>query len=210
MYSVVFPQPRSTPRCIMICCACQLLGVSFFDRPRPRRHDPPEGMPLRRTPAPGQLPPEAAGRPRGSARGVRLPTELLLRSGRLPQAGDTAVGAVSRSEGLPRCRGHPGRGHAARADRHGGSASFPSSSAPTGGPSPAGRSSGGSTFPRHRSGRSHAVVWCRRSRSSPPSPGAAGGVPPRPRSDPAEGWKRLLRFLSPITITGGLAIEISR
>ena len=46
---------------------------------------------------------------------VRLPAELLLRSGGLPQAGDAAVGAVSRPEGLSRRRGRLGRGHAARA-----------------------------------------------------------------------------------------------
>jgi hypothetical protein len=53
-----------------------------------------------------------------------------------------------------------------RGPRHAGSASSPNASALTGGPSPAGRSSGANTSPRHRSGSSHEPVWCRSSRSS--------------------------------------------
>ena len=38
---------------------------------------------------------------------------------------------------------------------------------------------------------------------------ARGRLPPPPYAD-CEGWARLLRFLAPITIPGGLRIEVSR
>ena len=90
----------------------------------------------------------------------------------------------------------------------GGSGSFPGSSAPIGRPSPDGRSSGANTSPRRRSGRSPAADWCRRSRSSPFRSRCwrHSSAP----TIPAQDWRRLLRFLAPITIAGGLAIEVSR
>ena len=59
-------------------------------------------------------------KPRGTP--VQLPratvpqTELLLRSRRLPEESDTAVGALPRSKGLPRRHRHPDQRHAAGAD----------------------------------------------------------------------------------------------
>ena len=111
-------------------------------------------------------------------------------------------------KGLPRRRRHPDQRHAARAVATPRPRAFRTASAPTDGPSPAGRSSGANTFPRHRSGRSHAPVWCRSSTIVTPAVLAPGRLPPPP-SLPAEGWARLLRFLSPITIPGGLRIEVS-
>jgi hypothetical protein len=93
---------------------CQFLGVSFFDRPRPRQQHPSAGMSLWRPVALCQVPPQAPGR-RSSPRGIRPQAQFLLRARRLPQAGDAAVGAVPRPKGLPCCRGRPGRSHAARA-----------------------------------------------------------------------------------------------
>ena len=70
------------------------------------------------------------------------------------------------------------------------------------------QTSGANTSPKHPSGRSHAPV------SSP-----LGEIVCLPyslvdaflrRHPPCEGWTLLLRFLSPITVPGGLQIKVSR
>ena len=70
-------------------------------------------------------------------------------------------------KGLPGRHRHPRSAPCGRGRHHAASVSFPHASAPTDGPSPAGRSSGANTFPRRPSGRSHAPAWCPSSRSSP-------------------------------------------
>ena len=63
------------------------------------------------------------------------------------------------------------------------SANSPSNSTSTDGPSLAGRSSGAINFPGHHSGRSHAPVWSRLSRSPPcPTPSWTPSANPVPRA----------------------------
>ena len=86
--------------------------------------------------------------------------------------------------------------------------SSPHASVPTDGPSPAGRSSGANTFRRR-------PFWkVARARLVP-----VVEIVSLPYSlvdaflsaiASAEGWTLLLRFLSPITVPGGLQIEVSR
>ena len=139
---------------------------------------------------------------------IPLPAELLLRSRRLQEEGDAAVGAFPRPQGLPRCRGHLGRRHAARA------LAAPSPRAfqalrrrPTDHRSMAGLLARTLSADTVLEGRARSSRAGRRGRR--PSAIAPGSVRPHATID-REGWKQLLRFLSPITITGGLEIEVSR
>ena len=77
---------------------------------------PQERMSLRRTSALRQLPPQAARHSRPATRATVPQTELLLRSRRLQEESDTAVGTLPRPKGLPRRHRHPHQRHAAGAD----------------------------------------------------------------------------------------------
>ena len=109
-------------------------------------------------------------KPRGTP--VQLPratvpqTELLLRSRRLQEESDTAVGTLPRSERSISASSSSSSAPCGKGRHHAESASSPLASAPTGGPSLAGRSSGANTFRRHRSGRSHVPISYRLSKSS--------------------------------------------
>ena len=120
---------------------------------------------------------------------------------------DAAVGALPRPKGLPRCRGHPGQRHAARADATPGPRALrtlrrrPAHHRPLAGllartlpQTPFWKVARARSGPRCRSSRPF------HSPSSTPSSAA---------SDDCDGWGRLLRFLAPITIPGGLRIELS-
>ena len=93
------------------------------------------------------------------------------------------------------------------APHHAASANCSNTSAPTAAPSHAGRSSGANWFPARRSGRS---------RGARLTPDVDSTTLPIPLLDAFlhedadhDGWKRLLCFLAPITIPGGLRIELS-
>ena len=93
---------------------CHVLAVSSFGGSGCR----PDG-PGRTCPCGGRL--HAANyprKPRGSPsvfREIQLPVQFLLRSRRLPQAEDAAVGAFPRPQGLSLRGGRAGERHAARA-----------------------------------------------------------------------------------------------
>ena len=153
-----------------------------------------------------QLSPQASGRAPHAPRDLPAPIQLLLRARRLPQASDSALGALPRTKGLPRRRGHSGRRSAARANTTP-SPRWPLTSAPIGAPSPAGRSSGAISFPTLPSGRSHALGWPRTSISRPfhwssSTPSSVGLMT-------TAAGERLLRFLAPMTIPGALRIALS-
>ena len=144
---------------------CQLLDVSSVGRSGSCQDRLSGGVPVRGASASGQLSPEAAGRAAGSSPGVRLPAELLLRSRGVPQAGHTAVGAFSRSQGVSPWRDSVGRRDAARGQPAASSRAVPVvRSGPTNHRSLASLL-GVSSFRRLRSGRSLADFWCRCSRS---------------------------------------------
>ena len=151
---------------------------------------------------------KATRHPRPASR-ARVPeTELLLRSRRLQEEGDTAVGALPRAKGLPGRHRHPRSAPCGKGRPHAGSVSFPHASAPTAGPSPAGRSSGANTFPKTpfwKIARARLVPVVKIISLPYSLVDAFLGRHPRCR-----GWTLLLRFLSPITIPGGLRIELSR
>ena len=70
---------------------------------------------VRRPPALRQLPPEATGHSRPATRATAPQTELLLRSRRLQEESDTAVGTLPRPKGLFGRHHHRHQRHAARA-----------------------------------------------------------------------------------------------
>jgi hypothetical protein len=106
-HGVLHPVPGIVP-------TCQLLVVSFFHRPGSRPHGPAQGLPVRRPSASRQLSPQAARHCPGSSQGLRLPLQFLLRTRRLPQAADAALGAFPRPQGLSLGRGRAGQRHAPR------------------------------------------------------------------------------------------------
>ena len=144
----------------------------------------------------------------GSSRqGVLLPAELLLRPRRLPQEGDAAIHAVPRPEGLSGCRDPLGGGQSAGAF----TAAMRELSKLFG--------ADRRTIARWQ------VLWCEHFPHSRFWKVARAAFVPAieeaalPRSlleaflrtdDPREDWKRLLCFLSPITIAEGLAVEVPR
>ena len=134
----------------------QVLVVPFGSRPGSRGDHPQARVFLRRTPALRQLPPQAPGHSRPAPRGTAPQTELLLRSRRLPKESDAATRYASSAERSTSAPSSSSSAPCGKGRRHVGSASSPSASASTDGPSLAGRSSGANTFPRHRSGSSHA------------------------------------------------------
>ena len=163
-------------------------------------------MPLWRTPALRQLPSQAARHSRPATRARMPQIQLLLRSRRLQEASDTAVGALPRAKGLPRRDRHPDQRHAART----------------------------LTTPRPRAFH---TLRCRRKHNHPLADLLARTLPTNtllegrtrrfphpwrdrlpallagrclsPPSSPCRGWTLLLRFLSPITVPGGLQIKVS-
>ena len=204
-----FTEPRSTPRCTMICFAMPASGRFFFRSTKISPRPPAEkGCPCGGRLHCANYPRKPRGGPENLPRCLRLPAELLLRSRRLPQEGHAAIGAVPRPEGLPRRRGRLGRRHAARALAAASPRAFQAlRRRPTDHRSLAGLLARALSAD-DRSGRSH------RGRLVP-----AVEVAVLPRSlleafirsdDDREGWKKLLLFLSPITITGGLRIEGER
>ena len=151
-------------------------------------------------------------KPRGTP--VQLPepavpqTELLLRSRRLQEESDTAVGTLPRPKGLPRRRRHPHQRHAARADTTPSPRAFHTlRRRPADHRSLAGllaRTLSADTILEDRTRPSRAG---RRDRH--PAVLARGRLP-HSAIAAARGWTLLLRFLSPITIPGALRIEVSR
>jgi hypothetical protein len=95
---------------------CQVLIVSFRDRPRSCRVSPEERLSVRRTSALRQLPPEATGHSPPTSRATAPQTELLLRSRWLSEEDDTTVGTLSRPEGVLERHHHRDQRHAARAN----------------------------------------------------------------------------------------------
>ena len=166
MYSVVCHNSGVLDHVSRFASRRQILVVPSGGRRRSCGENPQEGVSVRRTPALRQLPPQAAGHSRPASRATAPQTELLLRSRRLQEESDTAVGALPRAERSTSAPSSSSSAPCGKGRHHAGSASFPHASAPTGGPSPAGRSSGANTSRRHPSGRSHAPVSCRSSRSS--------------------------------------------
>ena len=163
---------------------------------------------VRRTPALRQLPPQATGHSRPASRATAPQTELLLRSRRLQEESDTAVGTLPRPKGLPRRHRHPDQRHAARAD------TTPCPRAlqalrrrPTDHRSLAGLLARTLSADTILEGRTR-PVWCRLSRSSPCP--TRSWTPSSAAIRRCRGWTLLLRFLSPITIPGALQIEVSR
>src|SRR6516225_6320545 len=73
-------------------------------------------MLVRWSPPLRQLPACTAGRAGSSAGEVSLPVQLLLRSRRLQEEGDAAIGPFSRQNGLPGCRGDLDQRQAARSN----------------------------------------------------------------------------------------------
>ena len=198
---------RSTRLCTIICLATPIFGRFFFRSTR-------------------TLPTSPARRRARAAAGCTRPSTRASPGAAMISPRSTAAGLVSAASGTVAASGRRRRrcGFSAgrfillpssswsrpcgRAPRRGGSGNFRNSSAPTAKPSLVGRSFGKSTFRRRSSGRSQ--------RGRLP-PGAAMISLPRSLLDvflgqdqSNERWGRLLRFLSSITITGGLAIAVSR
>jgi hypothetical protein len=78
----------------------QVLVVPFGDRPGSGEGSPQEGVSLRRPAALHQLPSEAKGHAPPTTRAPVPQTELLLRSRRLQEEGDAALGTLPRTKGL--------------------------------------------------------------------------------------------------------------
>ncbi len=154
-----------------------------------------------------ELPSESARWTGSSRQGVLLPAELLLRPQRLPQEGDAAIHAVPRPEGLSGCRDPLGGGQSAGAFTARNARAFQT------------------LRRRPEDDRAWQVLWCEHFPHSRFWKVARAAFVPAieeaalPRSlleaflrtdDPREDWKRLLCFLSPITIAEGLAVEVPR
>ena len=177
-------------------------------RPRSCGDDPQESMSLRRTPALRQLSPEARGTPRPATRATAPQTELLLRSRRLQEESDTSVGSLPRPKGLPRRHRHRHQRHAARADTTPSPRAFHDASVPTGRTIARWQVFWREHFPQTpfwKVARAHLVPVVEI--VSLPYSLVDAFLHRHPR---CRGWTLLLRFLSPITVPGGLQIEVSR
>ena len=205
--------------------ACQFLVVPFHDRPRPCGDCPQARVSVRRTPALCQLPPEAPGRSRSAPRDLAGPDSV-----------SAAIATVAGSEShRRRCASSAAKVYLGAvvllisAMRQG----------PIATPSPRALRALRRRPADHRSlagllaralspdsvlEASPAPVWQPVVKivatlplwtlARPPSPGTVdpgeGDDGSRTSADCSRhGWERLLRFLAPITITGGLRIEVS-
>jgi hypothetical protein len=116
VYSVECDKTRSTRHVSRFASRRQILVVPSYNRPRSCGDGSQEGVSVRRTPALRQLPPEAPGHSGPAPRAIPGQAELLLRSRRLQEESDTAVGTLPRPKGVPRRRDYRNQCHAAGAD----------------------------------------------------------------------------------------------
>ena len=201
----------STPEyltCITICLAVPASGRSFRQSTKIwRRPHASKGVPAADACTAPTTPGSLGALPsRSPSRAA--PTELLLRSRRLPQASHTAVGAVPRPKGLPQRHGHLDQRHAARTVTAPGPRAFRTLRR-----RPADHRSLAGLLARALSSDSVLEAGPRSSgvggQRSPPFP-SRSWTPSSPAVADAEDWELLLRFLAPITLPGGLRIAVAR